>query len=261
MEYFITSAGIPVHINDSKKDGPAILLLHGYLETLYIWEEFQELFSPKYRIISIDLPGHGLSGISSEGFSPDLSNKFIIDILDKLSIDKCYIISHSCGYYIASLFANTYPERVYSVFNIGSSVIPSSEELSFISIIRSSIEEGTFMKIASQSITKMYFNHNLRACDEKIEETVEICETHDPLALSIFFRDITSFFPDDSSSPKSAVPIYHISGKNDMFPINLPNHSFIIQDAGTNLFIERPDEVFNIISTIIDYRNSTIENC
>ena len=61
MEFFATAGTIPVHINDTKKGEKTIVLLHGYLETLYIWNEFVNLLAKEYRVISIDLPGHGLS--------------------------------------------------------------------------------------------------------------------------------------------------------------------------------------------------------
>ena len=62
MEYFLTANNIPVHILDTKKGDNVLLLLHGYLETLYIYDDFINILSNDYRIIAIDLPGHGLSG-------------------------------------------------------------------------------------------------------------------------------------------------------------------------------------------------------
>ena len=61
MEYFAISNGIPVHILDTKKGDTTIMLLHGYLETLYIFNEFIEELEKKYRVIAIDLPGHGIA--------------------------------------------------------------------------------------------------------------------------------------------------------------------------------------------------------
>ena len=62
MEYFVTCNGIPVHVSETGKGDKAIILLHGYLETLYIWEEFRSLLPDSSRIVSIDLPGLGLTG-------------------------------------------------------------------------------------------------------------------------------------------------------------------------------------------------------
>ncbi len=59
MEYFAIAAGISVHISDtgrqnaSNMDKPCILLMHGYLEAMYIWSEFTDLLSEQFRVISI----------------------------------------------------------------------------------------------------------------------------------------------------------------------------------------------------------------
>ena len=60
MEFFATAANIPVHILDSKKGDTTILMLHGYLETMYIWEDMYQELSKDFRVIIADLPGHGL---------------------------------------------------------------------------------------------------------------------------------------------------------------------------------------------------------
>ena len=49
MEFFAISNNIPVHIYDSKKGDQTIVLLHGYLETLYIYTEFSFLLEKNYR--------------------------------------------------------------------------------------------------------------------------------------------------------------------------------------------------------------------
>lgn len=66
MEYFVTCSGIPVHVSETGSGDNAIVLLHGYLETLYIWEEFRTLLPGSSHIVSIDLPGMGLSGSAQE---------------------------------------------------------------------------------------------------------------------------------------------------------------------------------------------------
>lgn len=44
MEYFVTCNGIPVHVSETGSGDNAVVLLHGYLETLYIWEDFRTFF-------------------------------------------------------------------------------------------------------------------------------------------------------------------------------------------------------------------------
>jgi len=249
MEYFITSAGIPVHVNESKKDGSAILFLHGYLETLYIWEKFIDLFPPQYRLISIDIPCHGLTGMPSEVFSPLFSNSFLSQLLDKLSVERCCIISHSSGYYMAFSFARAFPDRVSSIISIDSSYSSSDIESLFIKSALNSIQDGTFSHFVSQYIPKMYYRLNLRDCDDRVEETIEICETHDTLALESFFKGISSFFSNIIIDDIIPMPVVHIFGQYNYFSPVIPEGSYIVPDSGMNSFIEKPDEVFHILSS------------
>jgi hypothetical protein len=54
MEYFVTANGTTLHVSDSEKGEKSLLFLHGYLETLYIWEDFRELIPESFRFISHD---------------------------------------------------------------------------------------------------------------------------------------------------------------------------------------------------------------
>ena len=47
MEFFATVNNIPLHISDTKRGDKTIVLLHGYLETLYIFQEFTPLLTAK----------------------------------------------------------------------------------------------------------------------------------------------------------------------------------------------------------------------
>ena len=88
MEYFVTCNGIPVHVSETGKGDKAIILLHGYLETLYIWEEFRSLLPDSFRIVSIDLPGLGLTGSDPFINSMQFDAKVLLDLLDKLGISQ-----------------------------------------------------------------------------------------------------------------------------------------------------------------------------
>ena len=54
-------------INYSDKgEGAVIVLLHGYLESSEVWNGFETGLSSAFRVISVDLPGHGLSDVYGE---------------------------------------------------------------------------------------------------------------------------------------------------------------------------------------------------
>ena len=50
-------------------EGPAVVLLHGFLEDHTIWDSIAEMLSDNFRIIAIDLPGFGKSSVFSDNHS------------------------------------------------------------------------------------------------------------------------------------------------------------------------------------------------
>jgi pimeloyl-ACP methyl ester carboxylesterase len=60
MTQYLTVEGKRLAFTD-RGEGDVIVLLHGYLESLLIWEDFSRELSRHFRVVSLDLPGHGLS--------------------------------------------------------------------------------------------------------------------------------------------------------------------------------------------------------
>ena len=118
METYINFQNKRIHYN-SEGHGKPIVLLHGFLESLNIWKSFSTNLSSDYRIISIDLPGHGKSSSKTEIQSMDLMADSVKAVLDHLRIQTCVLIGHSMGGYVTLAFAEKYPEALngYGLFH------------------------------------------------------------------------------------------------------------------------------------------------
>ena len=57
---FINIDGVNIHYTD-EGTGPVILLLHANYANLIDWKPWVKTLSPNYRIIRMDIPGHGLT--------------------------------------------------------------------------------------------------------------------------------------------------------------------------------------------------------
>src|SRR5688572_11006361 len=54
--------GLRVHYRDEgPRDAPAIILIHGFSASLHAWEPWRDRLADRYRIVTLDLPGHGLT--------------------------------------------------------------------------------------------------------------------------------------------------------------------------------------------------------
>ncbi|WP_185854720.1 alpha/beta fold hydrolase [Blattabacterium cuenoti] len=97
----------------TKGNGITMVFLHGFMESLEIWNYIYDIFSKKYKVLSIDLPGHGKSFLEKKDSSTTTMEEVadtIKFILQKENIEKAVFIGHSMGGYIALALAEEYPE-------------------------------------------------------------------------------------------------------------------------------------------------------
>jgi len=92
--------------------GKVLVLLHGFMESQKIWEDFAKELSQKYKVVTFDLPGHGDSECINEIHTMDLMADCIKAGLDYLALDKCVLIGHSMGGYVALSFAERFPQML-----------------------------------------------------------------------------------------------------------------------------------------------------
>ena len=102
---------IKVHYTDSGK-GRVIVLLHGFLGSHEIWSEFIKKLSKKFRVIAIDLPGHGKTPSIGYYHSMELLAQSVKAVLDKVGVRRYVIAGHSMGGYASLAFAELFPENV-----------------------------------------------------------------------------------------------------------------------------------------------------
>ena len=108
---------------------PAIILLHGFNGSLFNFERMVPLLSKEFRLVSIDLPGFGLTGaIPSMDYSTQNSILVINELTSYLGMEKFSIAGNSMGGGIAWRYALENPEKTQSLVLLASSGIYSSEE-------------------------------------------------------------------------------------------------------------------------------------
>ncbi|PCJ89668.1 MAG: alpha/beta hydrolase [Flavobacteriales bacterium] len=116
-----------IHFTD-KGSGSCIVFLHGFLESLEIWDDYSDKLSEKFRVVCIDLPGHGKSGNIGNEHSIELMADCVRVVLDELKIKKCVLIGHSMGGYVALAFAENNPEYLSGFCLFHSHSFPDSDE-------------------------------------------------------------------------------------------------------------------------------------
>lgn len=107
--------------------GPVLVLLHGFLESSTIWNTIASQLSSHYRIVTIDLPGHGRSETIEGIHSMKLMAEVVHEVLNHLKINKVTIVGHSMGGYVALAFAENQPTMLSRLILLNST--PESDTI------------------------------------------------------------------------------------------------------------------------------------
>jgi pimeloyl-ACP methyl ester carboxylesterase len=118
--------GARAHYRDrGPKTAPVLVLLHGSNASLFTWEPWSNTLSDQYRVISVDLPGHGLTGaVPNHDYSAEGMVKFTNEFADKLGLAKFTLGGNSMGGGVAARFAEEHPERLSALILVDAAGMP-----------------------------------------------------------------------------------------------------------------------------------------
>jgi len=122
--------GVRVHYRD---EGPrdaarTLVLIHGFSASLHAWEPWVARLSNDYRIVTLDLPGHGLTR-APDGYSPSTANSVeVVDALAaRLGLTRFVIGGNSMGGGVAWNYALAHPQKLDGLVLVASAGWPDPE--------------------------------------------------------------------------------------------------------------------------------------
>ncbi len=116
-----------IHYKIEGKGNP-IVLLHGFLEDMTMWDEFTQQLIQNHLVIRIDLLGHGKTTTEASIYSMEDQASIVKFVLDKENIKQAVIVGHSMGGYVSLAFAEEFPEMTMGFSLFFSSANKDSEE-------------------------------------------------------------------------------------------------------------------------------------
>jgi pimeloyl-ACP methyl ester carboxylesterase len=123
-------SGASAHIRDEgNADGPVLVLIHGSNASLHTWEPWVAELGGSYRIVSMDLPGHGLTGrVPDDDYSREAMAGFVVEIMDALGIERFAVGGNSMGGGVSAMIALENPDRVSALLLVNSAGIPVARD-------------------------------------------------------------------------------------------------------------------------------------
>lgn len=152
---FLEVDGMDVHCRITGKGEP-ILLLHNAQSSLHTWEKWTEALSRKYQVISVDLPGFGLTGPHPRGsYSAFAYASFLDSLVQTLNLKKFYLAGNGLGAQIAWFYAADHPERLHKLILLDAPGFEPKNTPLIIWMARTPVLNGVMLKITPRSFIKL----------------------------------------------------------------------------------------------------------
>jgi pimeloyl-ACP methyl ester carboxylesterase len=119
--------GNKVYFKNFGKGKKAIVFIHGWTCNSDFWTDSFAAF-PEYRVVAVDLPGHGRSDKPKTEYTMEYFAKSVAAVLKKANVKQAVLVGHSMGTPVARQFYRLYPEKTLGVVIVDGALRPYADE-------------------------------------------------------------------------------------------------------------------------------------
>lgn len=251
-EKFIMAGPTALHICDSQVGDRCVVLLHGYLESMLVWEEFIPYLYKQVRVVTLDLPGHGISMVTGEVHSMEFLADTVADALKALGIARCTLVGHSMGGYVGLAFCERHPEMLDGLVLLSSTPNGDTPEKAEnrnreIALVRAG-KKDLLAHVAPAAGFAEENRIRMQGAIEELAEQVFVTEDEGIIAL---LNGMTARKDQNEMLRQTQVPVLFILGcKDDYIPLEAaeamvaahPQSQVVwLEHAGHMGFLEEPE--------------------
>jgi pimeloyl-ACP methyl ester carboxylesterase len=242
--------------------GQVIVLIHGYLESSEVWNGFKDKLASEFRVISLDLPGHGLSDIYGETHSMEFMATVVKELLDMMNIKKAFITGHSMGGYVTLAFLELFHDYLTGYCLFHSQPFADSKEalekrLREIAIVKA----GKKHLMYPENVIKMFAPSNIDKYYEALQRSKEIASQISGDGIISVLRGMMERPSRLQVMEEGRVPCLWFLGSLDSYipcdeiqkKVNLPANArvIVLKDSGHLGFIEEEELSVKIITDFV----------
>lgn len=233
VDKFIMAGSTALHVCDSEKGERCVVLLHGYLESMLVWDDFIPLLYKKVRVVTVDLPGHGISVVTGDTHTMEFLADTVAEGLKTLGIKRCTLVGHSMGGYVALAFCERYPEMLDGLVLLSSTPYADTLEKAAnrrreIELVRAGKKE-LLARVAPAAGFAKENRTRLQDAIEDLEEQVFVTEDEGIVAL---LNGMISRSDRNDMLRKTHVSVLFILGRKD---------EYIPAEAAERMISEHPE--------------------
>ena len=240
-------------------EGPAIVFLHGFLESIAMWD-YLPLNEIGGKKIFIDLPGHGKSELQADIDSPSLQYfaDEVLKVLTHLEIDNFSVVGHSMGGY-AGLLLKQQVEGCGKVVLLNSNFWSDSEQKKKDRVRLADIAFKAKGILIHEAIPNLFGTPADFIIEiEKLKSEALLMSSEAIAYASLAMRERGDFSKEINSNVDDYFILHGINDRivdKDEIQTKTRNHSqlILIQNAGHMAHIENPIAVVESLKTILNY--------
>ena len=270
-EKFLMAGPVALHVADSGKGEKCVVLLHGYLESMYVWDDFTPLLTPKVRVVTVDIPGHGISQVLGEKHTMEQMADILSDMLDAMGIEKCTMVGHSMGGYIALAFCARHAQKLDGVVLLSSTPNPDTDQKREnrrreIALVKAG-KKDALARVAPEAGFAEQNRRRLKGYIDDLTEQVHITEDEGIVAL---LDGMIERVDQNEMMRQSAVRQLFIMGRHDGYiPAEVAEQIVAshpqaevawLAESGHMGFIEQPEACAEALLNFVVGKSAEVEN-
>ena len=220
--------------------GKTIVLLHGFLENSTMWNDYVNNFAEYYRVITIDLLGHGETECMGYIHTMEDMAEAVKAVLTYLNIENALFVGHSMGGYVSLAIAEGFPKIVNGIVLLNSTAKEDSPERKINRVRAIKAVKQNYLTFVSMSIANLFSEDNRERLIDQIE-LVKQEAIKTPVQGIISALEGMKVRKDRTFILKEATfPILLILGKKDPV-LNYEENSTLIENKSNLQLITLPD--------------------
>ncbi len=110
--------GVPIHYQVQGSGTPTLFFVHGWSCHPSYWKAQVKHFAPHYKVVTIDLAGHGASGLNRRDWTIPAFGQDVVAVVDHLDLNEVVLVGHSMGGLVVLEAVQRMPERVLALVGV-----------------------------------------------------------------------------------------------------------------------------------------------
>jgi pimeloyl-ACP methyl ester carboxylesterase len=246
---------------DGPRDKPAIVFLHGFAASMHWWTELVDRLKDDFRLVRIDLLGHGGSQKPDSGYSMEHQARQVALALNTLRIQHAVVAGHSMGGIVATALTELDPSLIDGLILIGTPAnkdageLPFLARLGFVPVIGEAIQRFATDGMIKSNLEKAFYG-DFDVPDQFVDDFNKMTYTSYDSSHNES-GDYNDETPVSERLAKFDKPLLVIQGAEDDFvdpesARDYQNANIVFFPAtGHTPMVERPDETARLVKPFV----------